>query len=121
MAYVKKKREKLTNQQVAVMMMKTLDRFGIKYERVDLLPLFREQIPIPIIHETETHTVWIDREYIAYSSNHEHKVHYIYLTKRHLEEEHSQRHNSIISESFEEAAKRMKYTHRNYALLENVT
>lgn len=116
MAYVKKRKEKLTNQQVYVMMMNTLDRFGIKHPpRVELLPLFREQIPIPMIFETLDTTVWLDREYIAYSDNHEHEVHYVYISKRHLEEEYNV--NSIIAKSFEEARKRMKYTNRDYAIL----
>lgn len=102
--YVKKNYKKLTNEQVYKLMMLTLDRFGIAHpQRVDLLPLFREHIPIPMILETDEITVWLDKEYIAYSSIHEHIVHYVYMTRKHIAEEYRRRKDPAVAEAFMEA------------------
>ena len=118
MAYIKKRIEKLTNQQVYHLICQTLDGFGMEHPTSErMLSLFRDPIPLPIIKETEELTVWLDRLYIAYSYHHEHEVHYLYMNKQHLIEEQDQAENTIVAESFRQARKQMRKMHRNYYIL----
>lgn len=71
-------------------------------------------IPIPIILENDKVTVWLDRDYIAYSVPTEKVVHYRYITMDHIEEEIDQIDNPIISEEFRSAIEYFKNTGKSY-------
>ncbi|MCK9479284.1 MAG: hypothetical protein M0R40_07275 [Firmicutes bacterium] len=52
-----------------------------------ILKEFSLQIPLPFILKNDELQLWIDRYYIAYSRYDETAVHYVYVSKLHINEE----------------------------------
>lgn len=120
-----KNQKRLSDDAVAKIAQYVLSRFA--YETVDtkvLLSEFRKIIPLPMMFSNSVTQVWIDKEYIAYSYLDQEVVVYVYITKKHIDEEERAYkaitkkdllHSSIKSE-FSLAKRQMTRTGKDYAL-----
>lgn len=52
-----------------------------------LLKEFGSDIPLPFMLSSDTVQLWVDRHYIAYSHFNQDVIHYVYVTKVHIDEE----------------------------------
>ena len=116
MTRIYKKATGLPAKDVVKIITDTLVHFGLDYPYNEIRQNFRADIPVPVIVENKEVTVWIDKYYVAYSMQDEIEVHYLYITRRHLNEEKSEKHSRVVGKSFAEAREQMEEKKRGYAV-----
>lgn len=72
---------------VAHMALSICELLGIHVDTSDLSRRFRNRKLLPVVYENNEYSIWIDRYYIAIEWNQDGKIHYAYLTRKHVYEE----------------------------------
>lgn len=128
MARIKNKtgtKEALSTQSVITLAQYVLAYFGYNpVEAKVFISEFRKIIPLPMMFSNDVTQVWIDKDYIAYSFLEEEAVEYVYITKKHIDEEersYKAIHNkSLLPKSIRHgfflAKEQMKKTNKSYAI-----
>ena len=72
---------------VAHMALSICELLNIRVDVSDLTRRFRKRKLLPVVYESNDYSIWIDRYYIAIEWNQDGKIHYAYLTRKHVYEE----------------------------------
>jgi uncharacterized protein YfaT (DUF1175 family) len=91
-----------------------------------ILKHINKALPVPMLFNNDNYQMWVDKYYIAYSNSNETKIHYVYLTKKHISEEYYS-YNEVrrkrgiesylpqdINDTFIQAINKMSFTDKNY-------
>lgn len=89
--YIRDKRSILSNilplHEVYHMALSISERLGIPIEKANLTHKFKNPKLLPAVYSGKEYTIWIDHYYIAIEWNEDGKIHFVYLTRRHVYEE----------------------------------